>query len=175
MSNKLKALVDPVAGEYHWCIAGGGAAWWHITHHMHHWHGAHDWAYFESIEQQIFPHDIEGQSLTGLVTTFPGKYGLMDVTLSELNATEFDRVMDICDRVDGILVYSPAAIIQRYSTVGNMDKQAKRDLRVALLRLVAAGQPITPQGVEANKPRAPNLVLQLGLGASKLKHVEVKK
>jgi hypothetical protein len=175
MSNKLKALVDPIAGEYNWCIAGGGAAWWHIDHHMHTWHGAHDWAYFETIQEEIFPHDIEGQSMKEVVTRFPGKYGMIDLSLSELKKEQFDDVRLVCDQVDGILVYSPAAIIKRYSTVGNMEKQAKRDLRVALLKLVAARQPITQQGVTNNKPTAPNLVLQLAFGASKLRPVTTDK
>lgn len=156
MSNKLKAAIDPLAGgERRWYMAGGGAAWWHIIHHMTTWHGAHDWQYFESVQKEIFPHDIEGSALTGVVTTFPGKEGVMDVSLAQVSAEDFDHaVRTFCVELEGIYVYTPDALINRYKVAGEMSKKAKRDLRVAMLMLVKKMQPITRQGVETHKPRA---------------------
>ena len=172
MSNKLKAAIDPIAGEFKWYMAGGGAAWWHIIGHMTFWHGAHDWQYFESVQKQIFPHDIEGNSVVGVVTTFPGKSGCMDVSLTKMKQQQFDEIVEThCVKVDGILVYKPESIIRRYKTASDPSKKAKRDLRSAMLALVDAGQPITQEGVERNMPRAPNLMAQFALGRSKLKHV----
>lgn len=171
MSNKLKALVDPIAGEYGWYVAGGGAAWWHIVNHMMFWHGAHDWTYFNSIQEQIFPHDIEGSALVEVNEKFMGKYGVMDVQLAKLDKARFDELVEqLCVRVDGINVLKPEAIIRRYQTTGDASKKAKRDLRVALLKLVCSGQPITEKGVEDNKPKG--LGFLAALGGVKLKHVD---
>lgn len=174
MSNKLKTAIDPLAGgELKWYMAGGGAAWWHISSHMTGWHGAHDWEYFESVKEQIFPHDIEGAALRSIVSTFAGKYGVMDVSLAQLSAEEFAfQVSTFCVELDGIYVYSPEALIDRYKVAGDVNKKAKRDLRVAMLMLVMKGQPITPIGVETYKPRAPAFGGQLALGIKGLKKVE---
>lgn len=178
MSNKLKAAIDHLAGgALRWYMAGGGAAWWHISNHMTTWHGAHDWEYFESIKEDIFPHDIEGAALTSIVSTFVGKYGVMDVSLAPLSTEQFDfQVKNYCVELDGIYVYSPEALINRYKVAGDANKKAKRDLRVAMLTLVIKGQPITPAGVETYKPHVQTFSEQLALGMKGLqKKGEVKK
>ena len=176
MSNKLKASIDPLAGgALRWCMAGGGAAWWHIENHMTFWHGAHDWEYFESVREQIFPHDIEGAALTKVVSTFVGKYGVMDVSLSQLSDEEFTcQVKTLCVELDGIYVYTPEALIIRYRVAGEASKKAKRDLRVAMLTLVMKEQPITPQGVETYKPRTMAFGGQLALGMKGLTSVGMR-
>lgn len=173
MSNKLKSAIDPIAGEFKWYIAGGGAAWWHIYHHMTFWHGAHDWQYFESVRKEIFPHDIEGNAIVNVATTFPGEYGTIDVSLAKMDQGQFDDIVTThCVAVDGVLVFKPQSIIIRYRTASDMAKKAKRDLRSAMLALVASGQPITGQGVENNMPKAGNLMAALASGRSGLKHVD---
>jgi hypothetical protein len=176
VSNKLKAAIDPIAGEFKWFVAGGGAAWWHISHHMWFWHGAHDWAYFESVERDIFPHDIEGNSIVGVTTTFAGKYGAIDVSLTKMDEPQFTAIdATHCVTVEGVRVFGIDSIITRYRTAGDPQKKAKRDLRAAMLTLVAKQQPITEQGVKANMPKGPNMMMALALGTAKLKHVAQNK
>lgn len=174
MSNKLKAFIDPLAGgEFRWYMAGGGAAYWHIDNHMTFWHGAHDWQYFESVREQIFPHDIEGAALTEVRSTFVGKYGVMDVSLSQQSDEDFAfQVNTFCMELDGIYVYTPEALINRYKVAGDASKKAKRDLRVAMLTLVIKKQPITLKGVEAYKPQTMAFGGQLALGLKSLKKVD---
>jgi len=171
MSNKLKAHVDPLAGgEFQWYMAGGGAAWWHIIHHMEFWHGAHDWTYFNSVEKSIFPNDIEGAALQQVTSTFPGKFGAMDVALSRIEPKMFEDIVNQhCVQVDDIYVFKPESIISRYATAGNPEKKEKRDIRVGMLKLVLDQQPITEAGVEKNKPKGAGFLK--AIGNVKLKHV----
>lgn len=163
MSNKLKAKVDPLAGgALKWYIAGGGAAWSHIYEHMCSWHGAHDWQYFESVQEQIFPGDIEGNAIKGVRTTFQAKYGVIDVELQEMDSEQFQKVAtQHCVVVDDVLVFSAQSVIHRYKFAGNSSKKAKRDLRSAMLQLVIAKQPITAKGVESRMPRGLSLMQEL--------------
>lgn len=172
MSNKLKAHVDPLAGgPLTWYMAGGGAAWWHISTHMYTWHGAHDWTYFDSVKSLIFPGDVEGGALSQVTTTFPSKEGEIDVTLSETAKNKFDEIVgDHCEEIDGILVFGIDSIIARYRTAGNPRKKDKRDIRVGMLHLIQKGLPITPAGVEQYKPKGGGLLA--GIGSLKLKPIK---
>lgn len=169
MSNKLKSQIDPLAGgEYCWYMAGGGAAWWHIDNHMHTFYGAHDWNYFESVKEIIFPGDVEGNALKQVDCKFASKQGMIDVRLSEMTKAMFDeKVEQLCVKVEGIWVVSPLTIIKLYGFSGDPDKQEKRDIRSGMLQLVLKGLPITQQNVENNKPRGGGILA--GIGALKLR------
>ncbi len=113
-----------------------------------------------------------GNSIVGVTTTFPGKYGTIDINLTKMDEHQFNDIVNThCVKVDGVLVFCPKSIITRYRTASDPTKKEKRDLRSAMLALVDAGQPITKQGVESNMPKGPNLMAAFALGRSQLKHV----
>jgi len=171
VSNKLKFQIDPLAGgEFCWYMAGGGAAWWHISNHMHFWHGAHDWNYFESVKDLIFPGDIEGGALEKVACKFVSKQGSIDVSLSKTDPNKFNELVEThCEKVDDIWVYKPDSIITRYRTAGDPNKKEKRDIRVGMLQLVIKKQPITKKNVDMQKPQGKGMLADLGAAISKRK------
>lgn len=170
MSNKLKSQIDALAGEYKWYLAGGAAAYWHIAHYVdtgptH----LHDFDYWESTWESIFPGDVEGNALDKKVDfILEGKLGPMQVTLQQADAKTFD--VTTCDRVDGIYVLNRQRIIDLYARAGG--KVEKRNRRIAMLKIIEGGVGITGANVMQYTPEArPNLGNQIKLGF-KLKEVE---
>lgn len=164
MSNKLKAAVDAVAGEHNWYIAGGAAAYWHIANYEENGpRHLHQPGYFDSVMQQIFPGDVEGYTRDHEVSlNLDGKFGLLRVELHAANG-QFDTSQ--CDLIDGIYVLNTTRLIDLYQKSSDLTKVAKRNMRIAMLRIINAGIGLSAANVLTHTPgQGPNLGNQIKLG-----------
>lgn len=164
-------------GNGNWYIAGGCAAWLHIDAYAD--KDANDYAAFSA---QIFPGDIEGGGLEDRVEALHALHGKMVVSVSghSLNANldpltseQLAIQKDLCEQFalpsTSILVYSKKNLIAAYGRAANTAKEEKRQLRVAIMRLMDGNQRITATSVKAKQQTArPNFAQQL-LAGVKLK------
>lgn len=150
MSNKLKRLVDPIAGEHQWYVAGGCAAWWHIAGFISQNDPNND--YFRRVKRTIFPGDVEGGAAVAVNTEMDGKFGRLGVELSETAGSKLNEIIEThCIDLDGVYFYRIQSIILRYATASSESKAHKRGLRVGMLKCIQGGVTINAANVNRLK------------------------
>ena len=147
-----------IVAQGQWYIAGGFAAWLHITGY-----GNADTVYLNTRLSEIAPGDIEIAVLTGVDELLTKKFGRMAVTLGSdkldvsifpLDQEKFQQAMALhCQTLDTAALMTPKAIAQQYQFGGNEDKLQKRKLRITMLDLITAGGRLDRDTIAGAKPK----------------------
>ncbi len=158
-----------------WYIAGGCAAWLHIENYPN-----KDIRYYQTVRNKISPGDIEisiHKDFAGRILESVRLHGGMSVSVAgktihvdiQTEGATFESALLRCTELHGAKIHSIPMLKISYSRAGAAQKAEKRELRLAMLKLISERKRIDKAGVDEKKS-APRLANQLFAAVQKRGH-----